>query len=82
MDIWSPPFAASGTSSAKLTGGTSLKRDGDKRNCKLDNPEFCHPHDAFTNADWVVDWDAELTEAEIEFERANLRNFATIYQDA
>jgi hypothetical protein len=65
----------------KVTGGYFLRfLDGDKGNCRLDNLDYCHPYDAFTNADWVVDWDMELTAAESAFVRANLDNFATIYE--
>jgi hypothetical protein len=65
----------------KATGGYFLRfLDGDTGNCRLDNLDYCHPHDAFTNADWVVDWDMELTMAESAFVRANLDTFATIYE--
>ena len=65
----------------KATGGYFLRfLDGDTGNCRLDNLDYCHPHDAFTNADWKVDWDMELTPAESAFVRANLSTFATIYE--
>lgn len=53
--------------------------DGDRSNCSAKNLSMCSPYEAFSNPDWVVDWDMDLTDDEIEFVRANMSNFQTIY---
>ncbi len=54
--------------------------DGNPFNIHISNLEHIHPHDAFTNIDWKVDWDMDLSTKERQFVINNAENFATIYQ--
>ena len=54
--------------------------DGNLMNVSASNLEYVHPHDAFTNVDWTVDWDLNLTNKEKSFVSLNFENFASIYQ--
>jgi hypothetical protein len=55
--------------------------DGDCSNCRVDNLSYCSAHDAFSNPDWKVDWDANLTTDEIAFVRTNMGNFQELYAE-
>lgn len=55
--------------------------DGDCSNCCADNLNYCSPHDAFSNPDWKVDWDLDLTSDEIAFVRTNMGNFRKLYAE-
>ena len=56
--------------------------DGNRGNCRVENLSLCTPHMAFSNPDWIVDWDANLTNDEIDFVRTNMSNFQALYAPA
>ena len=53
--------------------------DGNIDNCRADNLEWCLLVTAMENIDWKVDWDADLSEDQIDFVKANSANFAYLF---
>ena len=54
--------------------------DGNTANCSSVNLAYVNPYYAFKNPNWVVDWDMNLTEEEIQYVLAHMDNFATLYE--
>ena len=53
--------------------------DGNRAHNSIWNLALIHPHDAFANPDWVVDWDHPLTQAQIKIVRNNMSYLAERY---
>ena len=53
--------------------------DGNTLNNNVTNLCYCSPIDAFSNPDWMVDWNLDLSTKQTIFVKDNISNFAMLY---
>lgn len=69
-----------GNYTSDLNGFFVRHMDGNTLNNCRSNLELIHPHDAFSNPHYSVDWVCPLTKKEINFVHEHIGAFLTYYE--